>query len=117
MNHKLPQTISPKELNQWLNEDSLKPILIDVRELEELSIAAFSEEVLHLPLSEFVSWSQSFTKTLSLDKPIVAICHSGVRSLNFGIWLLEQDGRYQVWNLQGGIDSWSLEVDNSVPRY
>ena len=41
----------------------------------------------------------------------------GVRSLDFGIWLLEQGITKSVWNLVGGIDAWSTDVDQSIPRY
>ncbi|MGB0825742.1 MAG: sulfurtransferase, partial [Synechococcus sp.] len=32
-------------------------------------------------------------------------------------WLLDQPWGLEVWNLEGGIDAWSLQVDPSVPRY
>ena len=94
-----------------------KPVLVDVREKEELSIAAINSPFIHFPLSEFSVWSQTFQKHLSFERPIVVFCHAGIRSWNFGIWLLQQDQRYQVWNLDGGIDAWSTEIDCSVPRY
>jgi rhodanese-related sulfurtransferase len=31
--------------------------------------------------------------------------------------LIDQQGYAQVWNLSGGTEAWSLEVDPSVPRY
>ncbi len=117
MNQKIPFEISPEDLNQLLLADSSMLILVDVREKEELTIAPFPYEVLHLPLSRFFSWSQTYMKHLPIEKKIVVLCHSGVRSWNFGLWLLEQDCRYHVWNLQGGIDAWSDLVDDSVPRY
>ncbi len=117
MDKKTPLSLSPKELKKWLSEESNVPILVDVREKEELSIASIDTPVIHFPLSEFLSWSTTLSKYLSFEKPIVVFCHSGIRSLNFGIWLIEQDHRYEVWNLQGGIDAWSQEVDSSIPRY
>ena len=117
MNQKIPLDISPEELNQWILDDFSRLILVDVRETEELNMAPFSYQVLHLPLSQFISWSQTFRENLPVEKKIVVLCHSGVRSWNFGVWLLEQDFRYLVWNLKGGIDAWSHSVDDSVPRY
>ena len=117
MNQKIPLEISPEELNQWILDDFSTLILVDVRETEELTMAPFSYQVLHLPLSRFLSWSQTIQTKLSVEKKIVVLCHSGVRSWNFGVWLLEQDFRYPVWNLQGGIDAWSQLVDDTVPRY
>ena len=118
MNQKVPINISPKELNSILKDDySEKPLIIDVREDNELSIASFTYSVLHLPLSKAANWSTKIGELLPKDKPIVVVCHAGVRSLNFGIWLLEQGVSKSVLNLVGGIDAWSTDVDHSVPRY
>ena len=117
MNQKTPLNVSPEELKKWLDDDLLNPILIDVREKEELAIASLPRKVLHLPLSEHSDWIDSYAKHLPLNQNLVVICHSGIRSWTFATWLLEQDARYQVWNLNGGIDAWSQKIDNSVPRY
>ena len=117
MNQQKPRDLQPKHLQNWLKEESVQPILVDVREKEELSIASFPYPVLHLPLSESLSWVENFPFKLSFERPVVVLCHSGIRSMSFGIWLLEQDSRYDVWNLEGGIDAWSEFIDPSVPRY
>ena len=118
MNKNIPLNISPKDLNKILEDDfSENPFIVDVREDEEIAIASFSFSVLHLPLSKAADWSVKIGEMLPKDKPIVVVCHAGVRSLNFGIWLLEQGIAQNVWNLVGGIDSWSTDVDKSVPRY
>ncbi|KGG16775.1 MULTISPECIES: rhodanese-like domain-containing protein [unclassified Prochlorococcus] len=117
MNQKNPSQISPEKLKEFLNEASPSLSLVDVREKEELLIAPFTYKVFHLPLSDFTSWAKDISYQLPIEKPVVAICHSGIRSFNFGIWLIEQDSRYQVWNLEGGIDSWSQSIDPSVKRY
>ncbi len=118
MNEHTPLNISPKELNDLLDDDSSeKPFIVDVREDDEIAMASFSFSVLHLPLSKAASWSGEIDELLPRDTPIVVVCHAGVRSLNFGMWLLEQGIRKKVWNLVGGIDAWSTDVDRSVPRY
>ena len=118
MNQSIPLKISPKELNKILEDDSSeKPFIVDVREDNEIAIASFSFSVLHLPLSRFVHWSDKIGELLPKDQPIVILCHAGVRSLNFAIWLLEKGITKNVWNLVGGIDAWSTDVDQSVPRY
>ena len=118
MNQKIPLNISPKELNKILEDDSSeKPFIVDVREDNEIAIASFSFSVLHLPLSKASDWSAKIGEMLPNDKPVVVVCHAGVRSLNFGIWLLEQEITNRVWNLVGGIDAWSTDVDQSIPRY
>ena len=118
MNQSIPLNISPKELNKILEDDSSeKPFIVDVREDNEIAIASFSFSVLHLPLSKAANWSVNIGELLPNDQPILVVCHAGVRSLNFGIWLLEQGITKSVWNLVGGIDAWSTDVDQSVPRY
>ena len=48
MNQNNPKEISAEELNRWLQNDSSKPLLVDVREKQELLIAPFPEKVLNL---------------------------------------------------------------------
>ena len=118
MSQILPLNISPKELHKILKDDSSeKPFIVDVREDDEIAIASFSFSVLHLPLSKAANWSAKIGELLPKDKPIVVICHAGVRSLKFGIWLLELGIAKSVLNLVGGIDAWSTDVDQSVKRY
>ena len=118
LNQHIPLNISPKELNKILEDDfSEKPFIVDVREDNEIAIASFSFSVLHLPLSKSANWSSNIGELLPKDQPIVVVCHAGVRSQNFGIWLLEQGVSNRVLNLVGGIDAWSTDVDHSVPRY
>tara|TARA_Y100001968_G_scaffold245200_1_gene229266 strand:- start:191 stop:547 length:357 start_codon:yes stop_codon:yes gene_type:complete len=118
MNQNIPINISPKELKKILEDDSSeKPFIIDVREDDEIALASFSFSVLHLPLSKAANWSSKLGELLPKDRPVVIVCHAGVRSLNFGIWLIEQRISKRVWNLDGGIDAWSTDVDQSVPRY
>jgi monothiol glutaredoxin len=54
----------------------------------------------------------------SLDRntPIALHCHHGVRSQNAAQQLIQQGFR-NVYNLQGGIEAWSQNVDPKVPRY
>ena len=118
MNKLIPVNISPQELNKILEDDSSeKPFIVDVREDNEIAIASFAFSVLHLPLSKSANWSGKIEELLPKNQPIVVVCHSGVRSLNFGIWLLEKGISRRAWNLVGGIDAWSKDVDSSVPRY
>ncbi len=116
MNQKIPQNITVQELDRWLQSDSLQPTLVDVREEQELAIASFPANILHIPLSKANELSKGLLKELS-GGDVVILCHSGIRSWNFACWLIEQDCPCKIWNLYGGIDAWSLEIDPSVPRY
>jgi rhodanese-related sulfurtransferase len=49
-------------------------------------------------------------------QPVVCYCHHGVRSLQV-VAFLQRAGFDSVYNLAGGIDAWSMQVDASVPRY
>jgi rhodanese-related sulfurtransferase len=49
-------------------------------------------------------------------QPILCICHHGVRSAQV-VAFLERAGHDSVYNLAGGIDAWSTQVDPGVPRY
>ena len=117
MNQQTPTNLSPIDLQEWLESESLNPVLIDVREDKELDIAPFPLPVLHTPLSRFDQWSNTLESKLSDANAVVVICHSGIRSWDFSIWLLEQRLGIEVWNLDGGIDAWSRNVDATVPLY
>jgi monothiol glutaredoxin len=54
----------------------------------------------------------------ALDKstPIAFFCHHGGRSQNAAEHFV-QKGWKQVYNLAGGLDAWSLQVDPAIPRY
>ena len=111
-----PQTMSAPELQRWLEQGT--PLqLVDVREEQELQLARLPHPVLHLPLSRSTDWLSDLPHTLERDQPIVVLCHAGIRSWQFASWLIDQQGYDQVWNLSGGIEAWSLEVDPGVPRY
>ena len=118
MMQKVPYKISAKELNLWLHKiPSRRPFLVDVREEQEIAIAQFSEPALHLPLSKSSIWIESLQEHLPKNQPIVVFCHAGIRSWHFGNWLIKERLTNEVWNLDGGIDAWSIDVDPRVPRY
>jgi rhodanese-related sulfurtransferase len=53
---------------------------------------------------------------LDPTQPVLSLCHHGMRSLQVAHFL-ERQGFEQVFNIAGGIDAWSREVDASVPLY
>ena len=111
-----PEQIRAHDLQQRLERG--EPIqLVDVREDPELEMATLPHPVVHLPLSRSSAWMDTVAERLDRDRPVAVLCHAGVRSWHFSCWLIEQHGYGQVWNLQGGIDAWSVEVDQNVPRY
>ena len=85
--------------------------LVDVREPWEHAIARLPDAVL-MPMGGFPRAAEA----LDPARPVVVACHHGMRSLAVADWL-KANGFRRVWNLAGGIDRWSAEVDASVPRY
>jgi len=87
------------------------PLVLDLREEWELQKAALPD-VRHLPMSQILSR----VGELDPKQPIICMCHHGGRSTQVGLWL-ETLGFTDVSNLTGGIEAWSLQVDDAVPRY
>lgn len=90
-------------------------LLLDVREAWEFELAAIRVDgarTLHLPMGQVPQ------RLAELDpaQPIVCICHHGLRSARV-VAFLERAGFASVYNLAGGIDAWSTQVDAGVPRY
>jgi molybdopterin/thiamine biosynthesis adenylyltransferase/rhodanese-related sulfurtransferase len=106
---KIP-TMSARELKRKM--DAREPIeLIDVREVFEYEIARIDGAKL-IPLGEIADRLNE----LQRERPIVIHCHSGRRSAE-AVQLLQQRGFANVYNLDGGIDAWSDQIDPSVPKY
>jgi molybdopterin/thiamine biosynthesis adenylyltransferase/rhodanese-related sulfurtransferase len=85
--------------------------LIDVREPFEYEIARIDGAKL-IPLAEI----GERTEELQREQLIVVHCHSGARSAQ-AVRLLQERGFSNVYNLDGGIDAWSDQIDPSVPKY
>lgn len=54
--------------------------------------------------------------TLDRSTPLVFQCHHGIRSQSAAEYC-QSLGFITLFNLRGGIDAWSQQVDPSVPRY
>lgn len=103
--------LAPAELQARLASGE-ELVLIDVREATELAICKL-EGVVHIPLGELTARAGE----LDPDAPVVCICHHGIRSAHAAGYLVTQRDFAQVYNLEGGVDRWALEVDRGFPRY
>jgi rhodanese-related sulfurtransferase len=101
---------SPQQLQQRLQSGQTL-LLLDVREDNEFAYARI-EGSLHIPLGQIPGRA----KELDATQEIVVICHHGIRSQQ-ACQFLQQAGFEQLYNLKGGIDAWSLNCDQTVPRY
>jgi adenylyltransferase/sulfurtransferase len=103
-------SVSAQELKRKM--DAREPLtLVDVRESWEYDIAQISGSKL-IPLGEL---GERLTE-VPREGIIIVQCHSGVRSEE-GARLLQEAGFANVYNLEGGIEAWSRDVDPTVPRY
>jgi adenylyltransferase/sulfurtransferase len=85
--------------------------ILDVREPHEWAIARIDGAKL-IPLAAL----ESRLTELSQDQEIVVHCKVGARSAQ-AVRRLRAAGFKRVWNLAGGIQRWSRDVDQSVPVY
>lgn len=103
------KALSVKELKAW--RDAKKAFeLYDVRTDRERETASIDGAT--------ALDKEGQERLLSLDKstPIVFHCHHGIRSRSAAEHFLSQGFR-EVYNLTGGIDAWSQQIDPKVPRY
>ena len=107
----LYKEITPPELARRIREDAGAFQLIDVREPIEHELARIEGAHL-LPLSRFQEWAGA----LLPEQEIVFMCHHGIRSAQVCAFFSRQ-GFTKLYNLDGGIDAWSREVDPDVPLY
>jgi len=109
---KMPDVASvmPRELDVEIRSGK-KVLLLDVREPHEY-------EIVHLKDSRLIPLGQLPERVSELDTAdeIVVYCHTGQRSAR-ATSFLRALGYKKVRNLEGGVEGWSLDVDQSLPRY
>lgn len=103
------EQISAQDLKAWLDKGD-PPVLIDVRTPGERDMAKIEgARLLDQPLHDHLL-------TLDRETPLVFQCHHGMRSQAAAQYFLKLGFR-RVYNLIGGIEAWSQDVDPAVPRY
>ncbi len=107
----IPELTPTEFCERWPAGQRDDVTLLDVREPGEWQ-AAHVEDSLHIPMRMVPGRLNG----LDPAQTVVVMCHSGVRSLRVAEYLAAS-GFTRVFNLSGGIDAWSLEIDSSVPRY
>lgn len=104
------QQISVVDLHNKMQQNDLF-LLLDVREPHEFAYAQIAGSTL-IPLQQLPSRAAEIDK----EREVVVLCHHGMRSRQAAEYLV-RIGVKRVLNLSGGIDAWSIECDNGVPRY
>jgi monothiol glutaredoxin len=102
------KNISVQELKSKLAAGPVE--LFDVREQKERDVAQIEGARL------LDKGAQDHILALDKKTPLYFHCHHGGRSQKAAAFFLSK-GFENVYNVSGGIDAWSLEIDPSVPRY
>jgi molybdopterin/thiamine biosynthesis adenylyltransferase/rhodanese-related sulfurtransferase/molybdopterin converting factor small subunit len=93
-------------------EGGWNPFVIDVRKPHEADIANLAFVDLLQPHDQIAAVVDQIPR----DRDVVVYCKKGGRSAKAARILAEQ-GFTQLFNLDGGINAWSTDVDQSVPLY
>jgi rhodanese-related sulfurtransferase len=107
--------VRPSDLEAWLQAQPRPALVLDVREPEELQIAAIRPNGFDLQVIPMNDIPGRLAE-LDPERPVAVLCHHGGRSQRVAMYLAS-NGFGAVANIAGGIDAWSLERDGSVPRY
>ncbi len=107
-------SLQPTELSAFVQSEP-QAQLLDVREDWELQLCQLNlagARALSIPMQQVPGRLHDIDPA----QPVVCICHHGVRSAQV-VAFLERQGYGRAYNLTGGIDAWSTQVDPGVPRY
>lgn len=102
-------TITVKDLKERRDKKA-EHFLLDVREKPEYETCKIEGSTL-IPMSEIKERFAEVPK----DKEVIVHCHHGGRSAQVAAFLIEKG--VNAKNLEGGIHSWSLEIDSDVKQY
>ncbi|MEM7612844.1 MAG: rhodanese-like domain-containing protein [Pseudomonadota bacterium] len=103
------QEIEPAELASARDRDNWA--IVDVREDWERDVAQL-EGSINIPLGDLMARINEVPR----DQNVAVLCHSGMRSAQ-ATQFLNNSGLEAVYNIVGGIDRWSTDVDPSIARY
>jgi monothiol glutaredoxin len=110
-NPNAPAAVKPLSVNELKARLDAGPIIVvDVRPPEERARAALT-----YPVQTFDDGIEALA-ALPKDTALAFLCHSGSRSARAAEHFRGL-GFSKVYNVEGGIDAWSREVDPSVPLY
>jgi adenylyltransferase/sulfurtransferase len=111
MSHDTIPEITVRELKRKIDQTSRKLLLLDVREQPEWDIAHIDGAILK-PLSAFEKHYQDIPR----DQTVYIYCKAGGRS-GMAVEFLRTKGYTNCFNVKGGIDAWTAEIDQSLPAY
>ena len=107
----VPELTPTEFCERWPEGNREGITLLDVREPVEWQTARVANAT-HIPMRTVPGRLDE----LDPQRTIVVMCHGGTRSRRVAEYLAGA-GYSNVFNLAGGIDAWSTEVDPSIPQY
>jgi len=103
------QRISPSQAAERAARGTLR--IVDVRPAAERALAE-----INIAHDSFDDAGMAHLEALAKDTALAFLCHHGGRSGQAAEHFRSR-GFTEVYNIEGGIDRWSLETDTHVPRY
>ena len=94
--------------------------IIDVREPNELQTASLTgSDIINLPLSRANEWTGDIKsgKILDKSKPTICMCKIGMRSMKMAMFLTQQAGFEEVYNVEGGINEYGRCTTQNHPSH
>ena len=105
--------ISPSDLRDLLGSEN-PPLLLDIRDPQELEICTISHSAKHVPLAMLGHVAGELPK----DRAIVLFCHNGQRSQAALMALISMGFEpTHLQNLTGGVLAWAAQVDKTLATY
>lgn len=114
------ERVDPQTYKSAVVDKALPHTLLDVRAKEQYSICALPNSV-NIPYSKLTASTGGGKGTKEVDlgelrEPIYVVCRYGNDSQG-SVRALKERGYEQVWDITGGLNQWSLDVDPTFPRY
>ena len=105
--------LSPRQLAVRLRCDNA-PCVLDVREPWEQELARL-DQTIDMPMAQVPDRLDELRDQLD-SRDLIVMCHHGGRS-SVIVQFLQQNGFERVINLEGGIQAWAEQVDQTLPTY
>jgi rhodanese-related sulfurtransferase len=103
------EQLSVKELDEKIkNNEEIE--LIDVRTPDEYELCNIEGKL--IPLDQIEARFNEIDKS----KTVIIMCHHGGRSQR-ACQFLEAQGFQKIYNLEGGIHHWSMQIDPNIATY
>ena len=94
-----------------MRNDGAPHLVLDIREPEELAVCVINGSVT-IPMQRVPDELEGLPR----ENPLIVVCHHGMRSAMVTEFL-RKNGFDNAWNLAGGIDAWSRQIEPDMLRY